>query len=419
MSPLKWFFRRWCSDWRFQYRVWRTVIDWTVMLYLIVPGLAILIERYLAWWREEPVWLLHLPSVSLVGMAFLLVWPGSMRLYIEPADQLFLLKRSEWMRRFLRTALLFAWIKLALESLVMTVLLWPLLRHKMDVSFPTVAAWWGWIWQAKACVALIKRRLAVMERPFLKRVWTVLFFMGGGIGFVAVGYGGSDNPALLFTAAAVLFGCWLILMRMRIRQRGTWLQDMAYEQARRLKWAAFILGKSGVLNRPSYWVKKRPWLFPHSGRIFRKRTAAHVLAEAVIKSFFRNGQQLIQYGQLVGVCTTAVVASPLWLRWGLWLLFSVLLGLWVRSFWRGWRSHALFRVWFPEGTVPKSGLVTAFTVLHLFGFLPLSVAVGIVSLGGWGGWWMIPAGWAVARLTAHLFAGWEVFNVSGPTGMSG
>ncbi|MDN4592698.1 ABC transporter permease [Polycladomyces subterraneus] len=105
---------------------------------------------------------------------------------------------------------------------------------------------------------------------------------------------------------------WMIWMRMRVREQGTWLQDMAYERTQRLKWASFILGKSGVLNRPSYWVKKRPWLFPRSGRIFRKQTAAHVLAEVVIKSFFRNGHQLIQYGQLVGVCTAAVVASPFW-----------------------------------------------------------------------------------------------------------
>lgn len=384
MSPQKWFLRRWWSDWRFQYQVWRTVIDWTVALYLIVPSLAILIDRYLAWWKEEPSWLSPLPPSSLVGMAFLLVWLGSLRLYIEPADQLFLLQRTEWMRRFLRTGLLFAWIKQALESLWITVLLWPLFRQKMDVSFPAVVAWWIWIWQAKACVALVKRRLTVMERPFLKRVWTVLFFIAAGIGFVTVGYEGIDNPAVLFTAATILLGCWMIWMRMRVREQGTWLQDMAYEQTQRLKWASFIMGKSGVLNRPSYWVKKRPWLFPRSGRIFRKQTAAHVLAEAVIKSFFRNGQQLIQYGQLVGVCTMAVVVSPFWLRWGLWLLFSLLLGLWVRSYWRGWCSHALFRVWFPEGSIPKSGFIIAFSVLHLLGFLPLSVAVGIPSFGGWG-----------------------------------
>ncbi|MBN2907970.1 ABC transporter permease [Polycladomyces sp. WAk] len=379
MSPQKWFFRRWWSDCRFQYQVWRTVIDWTVALYLIVPGLAILIDRYLSWWKEEPVWLRPLSPVFLVGMAFLLVWLGSLRLYVEPADQLFLLQRSEWMRRFLRTGLLFAWMKQALESLWIAVLLWPLLRYKMDLSFPAVAAWWMWIWQAKACVTLVKRRLAVMERPFLKRVWTVLFFLAAGIGFVAVGYGGGDNPAVWFTVAVMLFGCWMFLVRMRIRQRGTWLQDIGYEQTQRMKWVSFILGKSGTLNRPSYWVKKKPWLFPRSGRIFRQRTAAHVLAEAIIKSFLRNGQQLIQYGQLVGVCTAAIVASPFWLRWGLWLMFSLLLGFWVRSFWRGWCSHVLFHVWFPEGSIPKSGLVIAFSFLHLLGFLPLSVAVGIVS----------------------------------------
>jgi len=153
--------------------------------------------------------------------------------------------------------------------------------------------------------------------------------------------------------------------------------------------------------------QKKPWLFSRSGRIFRQRTAAHVLAEAIVKSFLRNGQQLIQYGQLVGVCTAAVVVSPFWLRWGLWLMFSLLLGFWVRSFWRGRCSHALFHVWFPKGSIPKSGWVIDFSVLHLLGFLPLSVAVGIVSFSGWWGLWMIPAGWGAGRLTAHLFADWE------------
>ncbi|MDN4592697.1 hypothetical protein [Polycladomyces subterraneus] len=74
-------------------------------------------------------------------------------------------------------------------------------------------------------------------------------------------------------------------------------------------------------------------------------------------------------------------------------------------------------MWFPAGSIPKSGLVIAFSVLHLIGFLPLSVAVGIVSFSGWWVLWMIPAGWAAGRFTVHLFAGWEVS--AGVTGRSG
>ncbi len=101
MTPRRWFFNRWKADLRFQFRVFSTVVDWTVALYVVIPGLILLVERYAAWWRGEAAWTAEVPSPLLWTAAFLFAWSGPFRLYLEPADQLFMWQRSDWMKTFI------------------------------------------------------------------------------------------------------------------------------------------------------------------------------------------------------------------------------------------------------------------------------------------------------------------------------
>ncbi len=50
MTPRDLFKRRLLEEWRFQYRVWRTVLDWTVILYLGIPALVFLWIQYRSGW---------------------------------------------------------------------------------------------------------------------------------------------------------------------------------------------------------------------------------------------------------------------------------------------------------------------------------------------------------------------------------
>lgn len=42
------FIQRVISEWKYQYEVWKTVVDWIVVLYIVIPFLYIFIETYLS-----------------------------------------------------------------------------------------------------------------------------------------------------------------------------------------------------------------------------------------------------------------------------------------------------------------------------------------------------------------------------------
>jgi len=121
--------------------------------------------------------------------------------------------------------------------------------------------------------------------------------------------GNHAHPFGFYAGAASLAGCWSLLAWLRSRQKGTFFPEIDYERAQRLRWAALLLQTSGVVHR-RLGVRKRPWLFPRSNSLFRRRTASHIVAEAAIKSFLRSGQQMIPYFQFVAVCAFALLVTP-------------------------------------------------------------------------------------------------------------
>ncbi len=44
----KLFWQRLVSGWKYQYSVWKTVVDWIVALYIVIPFSAIFLEVYLS-----------------------------------------------------------------------------------------------------------------------------------------------------------------------------------------------------------------------------------------------------------------------------------------------------------------------------------------------------------------------------------
>ncbi|MEW9031651.1 MAG: ABC transporter permease [Planifilum fimeticola] len=402
MAPSRWFFNRWRADLRFQCRVFSTVVDWTVALYLVIPGLILLVERYIAWWKGGAAWVAEVPSLLLWTASFLFSWSGPFRLYLEPADQLFLLQRSDWMRTYTITGLWFGWGKRALESGLFLGLLAPFLRHEIEVSSVSFVRMGLFLWQAKACLALVRRFLAGMDRMLLKGLLTGFTLVLGWAAFVWIGR--DAHPFGFYAGAAVCAGCTGLLAWLRSRQKGALFTEIDYDQAQRMRWTALLLQTSGVVHR-RYWDKKRPLLFPRSNPLFRRRTVSHIVAEAVIKSFLRSGRQLIPYFQLVAVCAVALLVTPTALRWGCWILFSFLFSLWGRSVWREWRSsNGMFDVWAQSGFKVRGAFQKAVFVLQQIGFLPLSAVMGAVTFGPWGMVWMIGAGWAFSRYTVSLFA---------------
>jgi len=89
------FFQRIIADWNYQYQVWRTAVDWIVALYIVIPFSTGFIYYHLSWWRAVPWWLDYIPLNALAAIMLVFTWSGTIRIFVEGADQLFLLQCKE------------------------------------------------------------------------------------------------------------------------------------------------------------------------------------------------------------------------------------------------------------------------------------------------------------------------------------
>lgn len=101
ITPTQLFFRRAGSDWKYQYGVWKTAVDWTVALYIVIPAVLIGLNGYALLWKNQYGWMEGLSFSWLLIALYLFTWSGRIRTFMEEGDQLFLLQRKGWVRRII------------------------------------------------------------------------------------------------------------------------------------------------------------------------------------------------------------------------------------------------------------------------------------------------------------------------------
>lgn len=282
MSPHRLYQHRWKENLRFQYQVWKSVVDWTIALYILIPALLIFFKTYIGWWNSEPDWFANVSLPIFVGFTYIFVG-GAIPLYIKPADQLFLFQKKEWMQSYIQIGLHYAWWKQGVQSLLFTLLLWPLFNYIVDMDLFLFIGFWIYLWQAKMFGSLIQRRITILNRWIYKILWGVSLRVLGGCAFILIGVQGIKSPSVFVLASLIVGGCSVALAG-RIKQTNTFLKDIEYDEIQRLKWVSLILGQTGYAS-PKYWVKKSPWIFPQSNTLFRERSSSHVMAESIMVLF--------------------------------------------------------------------------------------------------------------------------------------
>lgn len=84
------FFRRLTEEVKFQYGELRSILDWTIIVYLLLPSLVIFSFIYRSWWLAQPEWIADLPLFFfLFYTGYLAAWVGNYRTFILEADKAF------------------------------------------------------------------------------------------------------------------------------------------------------------------------------------------------------------------------------------------------------------------------------------------------------------------------------------------
>lgn len=295
----------------FQYRAWKMAVDWVIALYIVLPATAVLVYQYIQWWAHTPVWLEGVPYTIFRAYLFVAAITGTIRYYVDEADQLFLVQRTSWFRRLIRTGAAFSLTVSALVLAAVGMLLYPLLHNGYGVDPLEAIFLFLLTYLVKIYLMLGKQHLELVASGWksvaIRLVATPL--LAAVFGFLTHWTAVSHLYAALIALCLALPLVWLVPAR--IRARGTFYKDAQREREERMKLAGMLMSAAGYrAPRKTRSKKKRPFLFPASRKLFKERSQENVLAESLIKGILRNSSKLKLAGLLLLAATTAVAVCP-------------------------------------------------------------------------------------------------------------
>jgi len=386
--------------WAGQYRVWRSALDWTVWLYILIPGLLFAVGTYRSWWQYPPEWLVGLPDPLAAFPPLIAALSGGLRVFAEDADVLFLRQRQAWRKGLVGLGIAYSCLvhHVVIAALFGFMTIW--LVHMIGITIAQMLWWAAFTAACRTGYAIVKHLIGARWNGWRK--YAVLCLAGA---IAAAAYLAptqyflsSRHTAILQIAAAI---AWVALAGAavgKLRARGTFRHDVLMERKAQLAGTDFLLSQS-IERKPRVQLR-RPLLFRQSGRLFRRGDAGTVLAEMRIKSFLRKGANIRLWLSFISVSSTAVLLSPAWLSLPVALALPGIAAVWLHEQWKDWFAEP-FLAQFPwEPSAARAGS----SVSGLWLLVPN--AAWLAALAGWA----IAGAWGAAAGLALGAAFWSGIN---------
>lgn len=367
-NPASLFRRRLRSHFKETVAAVRSVIDdWTVLLYILVPGLLLGGRFYYGFWKDPlPEWagMLSFPAVPV--LLLIIAALGGILLLVREGDALFLVQRPEWLKGIMLRSGLYSMAAAAVKTLLCFLVLLPFLIRLFRVdglvaggllAF-TIAFEWVLMWSTH----LVKVQFKGLRR-WLLYVPFALLPSAVYVGFVLMFR--QQAPAFWAGALALaLLG--FALLKARLGLRGTFMVDVQEDLARRTRLTGLLLSQS--VDQPRR-VRRKTWIFRKSRHVFRSRMPAKRIAGAMIKTLLRHPGQRSLYLRFAGVSTMVLVTLPAKIQIVAFVALHALIAYWLFLQWSAFRKDPFVSLlpW-PEDYGMQAGIAALQTLL-----LPFSV----------------------------------------------
>lgn len=378
ITSTKIFYKRIVSDWKFQCKVWQMAIDWTVALYIVGPAITLGIYQYIILWQTQPSWPYNLPSQLFAGVIFFFACKGTIRIFIEEADQLFLWQHKNCLNQIFILSIAYSvFLKLCFNGFIFLLLAPVLIRYQFSIieflQLLILSVLTG------LCLNFIQQFLSFVYQGIILAVAQTVLFFGAGILFIniiphTIGHNG------LFTVAMLLLLIMLVvLIFRRLTMKGTFFADVTREQFAKLRYLDFLLRFVSLNKKRPLLKRKHPILFSHSDPLFKKRHAENCLAELGIKSVIRDIKNILEYLQMLLVLILIMFSFPAAWVWGLLVAFVPLITFFIRSYWQEFICSESINL-FPRNDKVKYAATRRFMfIMTLPGFIITSFIAGFIA----------------------------------------
>jgi len=318
-------------DYQYQFRNWKSVLDWTVMLYFVVPAVIAAIVIYRSWWLELPVWGSFLSISVIASILYVVAWMGVYRMFVQEADGIFYLKHREAFIFMKKWAYLYAVIKTMLSTTLSIVLLLPFLLNSAALEILDIVFLLFYFIGLTLFVQSLHIRIRFTYSGWKQKLWLVLLFIilfFGNLSLFMLGV-----QAFLIGILAILLTVFsLTLVRPIVLTTGFFQEEYLLENEQRLRFVSGILGASPSVENPKIIKRKKPWMF--RGKMFKKRNAQNGFIELFLKISLRNSTYIGGYFRLIAVTSAAIfILPPLVLKLAIYFGFCFFISIWIGGVW--------------------------------------------------------------------------------------
>jgi ABC-2 type transport system permease protein len=380
LTPRQLFWIRLKKNAKEQLRVWKSVLDWSVWLYLVIPGLFIGGGLYREVLQEMPDWAMSLPWAKLYPiLLLLLLLSGQVRIFVENADRLFLLQRPEWLQTLKRCGFGYTLaVKLVVVGLPFLLLL-PFLLKAEGLTGLQLGLAYGYTIVIGMVMAIgihmLQGKLTGWRKRSIQWIGLLLFIAVYLTPMLAWTY----DTSLLGISLSAGIVALLIMLRFGIRSPINFEAEVKQESETRLRSTELLM--SQVIEAKPLVRLKSPFLFRQSQRLFRKSDSGTILAEMRLKAFLRGMTNIRVWISFISASTVAVTLVPGPVALFLVAALSLLGSAWLQLQWKQWFAEAyiLQFPWSP-GSARKGAVISRFWLL-LLPMLLWSAIAGYKLLG--------------------------------------
>ncbi|MEK5447579.1 ABC transporter permease [Paenibacillus sp. FSL R7-0331] len=395
------FRRRLFSHWREQTAIIRTAVDWTVLLYLIIPGGLLGGRFYYGYWSGEmPGWVSVIPFLFILLVLAILLLTGGMVLLLQEGDLLFLRQRQNWIGSILLRGTIYSLTVTALKIAAVYAVLLPFIIRGYGLSPAAAGALLLLSVTAGWSIKLLGHIVRVQRQGFRRWLWLLpAVTVPSGL-YVWLASQWQNSPLLLLAAAAVYAGVTAWALRYRLRLRGTFLSDVREDYKQRMRIAGLLL--RGVLDKPRP-TRYKPWIFRRSQPLLSSKRPEGRFAAAGLKALVRNPAHLKLYLSFTGVSMTALLISPAFLKWILLAVLALLMCYWLSSFWLLFAGDDYIGI-LPFSKVQKAEAgAKAMQIMAVPYTVLCSAAVCVPLYGWWGLLLFAPLGYGIGTFIARIY----------------
>ncbi|MDA1884647.1 ABC transporter permease [Bacillus cereus group sp. BY105LC] len=376
----------------------RSITDWTVALYIIIPAFIFMGIYYRSLWTEE----LSMGETVYFGLGLLafyvITYGRGVRSFFEQADSLFLISYPAHMQKLIQYGMTYTFIRIAITNVVVVVVMLPVLLKSIGVTKVQVVLFWLFFTVFRFLLALLTRciHVRVGKRWLLWVIKNVIFsislsFFGVSLFFIY------KNPFYSILCIGLAVFLITVLIKEKLNYKNSFFKEIEKEKEESMRWTSGIMQVGGHVAKPSS-SNKKPWMFPRSKKFLGKKTDDRIV-ESFLKEFFRTSSARIFSIQIVCISTVSIIMSPKWIA-AIILAFALFaISRYARDYWNEFTKKMFLHLYCDEGKLLllrwKADLYLLFPVILLYGIVILSH------------FYLLPA--VIAGVIFIVWIGWIVF----------